>query len=168
VLSKKTGCYNEFSSTKNSGNLPTMLELKDIDLRSDPASNYYVKNEVVQVTFAKSDGELVSPEGANHYRAGDALIIGSTGNRWSVSRDRFDAKYEPLSRLKHGEAGAYRNKPIPVLAKQINEPFTIARSANGDILSGSAQDWLLQYAPGDFGIVENARFQQVYRPSRMI
>src|SRR5437867_4246340 len=119
-----------------------MLKLKDIDLHSDPESRYYVKSEVVQVTFAESNGELRSREGINRYAAGDALITGSTGDRWCVSRDRFDSKYEPLAPLKHGEKGAYRNKPIPVLAKQMREPFSIARSNGGDILQGSAQDWL--------------------------
>jgi hypothetical protein len=28
---------------------------------------------------------------------------------------------------------------------------------------GAAGDWLMQYAPGDFGIVAGARFSSVYR-----
>jgi sugar transferase (PEP-CTERM/EpsH1 system associated) len=52
-------------------------------------------------------------------------------DRFQVPRDRFDAKYEALSPLQHGEAGSYRNKPIPVLAKQMLQPFSIARSAGG-------------------------------------
>jgi len=141
-----------------------MLELKNVDLRADPESGYFVKTEVVQVAFAKHDGELISREGQNRYRVGDALITGSTGDRWCVSRDRFDAKYEPVADLALGDDGTYRNKPIPVLARQMREPFSIARTAGGDVLRGSAQDWLMQYAPGDFGITADERFQQVYRP----
>lgn len=140
-----------------------MQILKNIDLRQDPDAALYVKNEVVQVSIAKSDGELTSQEGPNRYQAGDALITGSTGNRWTVSRDRFDAKYEPAAPMKHGDDGAYRNKPIPVLAKQFHELFTIERSSGGDRLRGNAGDWLMQYGPGDFGIVEKSRFEQVYR-----
>ena len=44
------------------------------------------------------------------------------------------------------------------------EAFSLARSSGGDVLHGLAHDWLLQYAPGDFGIVEDARFRRVYRP----
>jgi hypothetical protein len=106
---------------------------------------------------------LISREGPNSYRADDALITGSTGDRWSVSRDRFDAKYIPVAPVEAGEDGRYRSKPLPVLARQIGEAFTLARSSGGDVLQGQAQDWLLQYAPGDFGIIENARFQRVYR-----
>ena len=140
-----------------------MIELNNVDLRLDSESGHYVKNEVVAIVFAKADGQLMSREGPNRYAAGDALVVGSTGDRWSVSRSRFDAKYEPLSPLVHGEDGAYRNKPIPVLAKQMHQAFSIARSTGGDILRGNAHDWLMQYAPDDFGIVENSRFQQVYK-----
>ena len=55
-------------------------------------------------------------------------------------------------------------RPVPVLARQMDSAFCIERSAGGDLLRGAALDWLLQYAPGDYGIVENARFQAVYRP----
>ena len=140
-----------------------MLELANIDLRTDSAACHFVKTEIVEVTFAKSDGELISREGPNRYRAGDAIITGSTGDKWSVSRDRFETKYEPITRHATGQDGSYRAKPLPVLAKQIFEPFRAARSTGGDMLNGAAHDWLLQYSPGDYGVIENTRFQQVYR-----
>ncbi|MEA3179930.1 MAG: hypothetical protein QOI59_3453, partial [Gammaproteobacteria bacterium] len=99
----------------------------------------------------------------NHYAPGDALITGSTGDRWCVSRDRFDAKYDPVPPTVRGEAGGYRNRPVSVLAKRMNQTFTVARMASGDSLRGDAGDWLIQYAPGDHGIVERTRFERVYR-----
>lgn len=140
-----------------------MLELKDIDLAADPAAARYVKTEVVAVEFARQDGELISLEGPNRYRAGDALVTGSTGSRWSVARERFEAKYQAVPPTVAGEDGPYRARPLPVLARQIAEPFAAARSAGGDVLHGKAGDWLLQYGPGDFGVAEQARFAQVYR-----
>jgi hypothetical protein len=145
-----------------------MREFQNVDLRSDPAAARYVKDEVVAVVFAAVDGELTSREGPNRYRAGDALVTGSTGDRRSVSRDRFDLKYDPVAPLPAGMDGAYRNRPVPVLARQVAEPFAVARSQGGDLLRGEANDWLLQYAPGDHGLVENARFQQVYRRVREV
>ncbi len=136
---------------------------KKPDLTTDPAAALYIKDEIVDVVFAERDGELVSREGPNRYCIGDALITGSTNDQWSVSRDRFDARYETLGPHLHGEQGRYRAKPVPVRAKQMSTPFTLARRVGGDMLSGLAQDWLLQYAPGDYGVVENARFQRVYR-----
>ena len=140
-----------------------MLVLDNIDLATDPAAAWYLKDEIVAVIFAVNDGELISREGPNRYQEGDALITGSTGDRWSVSRDRFNAKYQPLPPCTAGENGDYRARPLPVLAKQIAQPFSVSRSAGGDVLMGVANDWVLQYAPGDYGLVENARFKQVYR-----
>jgi hypothetical protein len=142
------------------------IHLDTIDLRNDADSATYLKNEIVEVEFATAHGELISREGPNRYAPRDALITGSTGDRWCVSRDRFDAKYEAIEPTEFGTTGLYRNKPIPVLAKQLPHAFSIARSHGGDILRGDANDWLLQYAPGDYGVVENSRFQQVYRRSQ--
>ncbi|WP_420994046.1 PGDYG domain-containing protein [Cupriavidus sp. 30B13] len=140
-----------------------MTLLSQIDLRADPAAAPYQKHEVVRVAFATAPGELVSLEGPNRYRPGDAIVTGSTGDRWVVSRDRFDARYEPLEAGSHGRDGDYRNQPATVLAKRMEAAFSIARSAGGDVLRGEAGDWLMQYAPGDYGIVQQARFAQVYR-----
>jgi hypothetical protein len=144
-----------------------MIELKDIDLRDDPAAGRYVKDEVVAVEFAQESGELMSLEGANRYEPGDALITGTGGARWVVERTRFNDKYLPAdSTLVHGAAGPYRNRPAVVLAKRMDEPFSMARRAAGDVLTGTAGDWVLQYAPGDYGVVRADRFTQVYRAAQ--
>jgi hypothetical protein len=141
----------------------TMLHLSQLDLAADPAARRVVKNEAVAVEFAASAGELMSLEGPNRYAAGDAIVTGSGGERWVVSRERFDAKYVPEGGIAHGQAGTYRNRPSIVLAKEMHEPFSIARSAAGDILTGDAGDWVMQYAPGDYGVVKAARFAKVYQ-----
>src|SRR5258706_15782847 len=119
-----------------------MLEFKQIDLRTDPNAALFVKDEIVEVAFAAGDGELISREGPNRYHAGDALITGSTGDRWSVSRDRFDAKYQPLPPLPAGADGRYRARPGPVLAKQISQPFPVGRSARGRLPKGRPPHWV--------------------------
>ena len=141
-----------------------MLILENPDLSVDSAACRAVKDEVVSVEFAAAPGVLESAVGPNRYQAGDALLTGTGGDRWSVARERFDARYRPLPPLQHGADGAYRNLPLPVLARQIATAFTVRRRAGGDLLHGRAGDWLLQYAPGDWGIVADARFRQLYRP----
>ena len=143
-----------------------MPTLQHVDLRTDPAARPFVQDETVHVDFATQAGELMSLEGPNRYAPGDALITGSTGDRWVVSRERFDAKYVPAdASLAQGQAGAYRNRPSVVLAKQMREAFSMARSEAGDVLHGQAGDWVLQYAPGDYGVVQARRFAKVYRPA---
>jgi PGDYG protein len=140
------------------------MDFGALDLRQDARASCYIKDETVQVEFARAAGSLASREGPNHYRAADALILGSGGDRWSVARERFDARYQAVPPLLHGADGAYRSRPLPVLARQIAEPFTVRRSLAGERLRGSAGDWLLQYAPGDWGIVEATKFRRLYRP----
>lgn len=143
-----------------------MLELKNLDLRDDALAARYVKDETVQVEFAGAAGALMSLEGANRYEPGDALVSGAGGERWVVSRERFDAKYLPAEAgLPNGQPGAYRNRPSVVLARRMQQPFRIARSAAGDVLHGEAGDWVMQYAPGDYGVTQAERFARVYRPA---
>lgn len=142
-----------------------MQLLSNIDLSNDPAASVFVKDEVVQVVFASRDGEIQSRVGPNRYWRGDALITGSTGDCWSVSRDRFELRYVPVLPAGAGQDGPYRARAATVLARQLPTAFSIARSEGGDLLCGQPNDWLLQYAPGDYGVVDNARFQRVYRPA---
>lgn len=137
--------------------------LENPDLSADVDACWVVKDEVVSVEFAVAAGTLASAVGLNRYAAGDALLTGSTGDRWCVSRDRFDAKYLPQAPTLPGQGGSYRNRPAAVLAKRMSVAFTIARSAGGDLLQGEAGDWLVQYAVGDHGIVAASRFDSVYR-----
>jgi hypothetical protein len=139
------------------------LMLENPDLAADGAACWVVKDEVVRVEFALTAGVLESAVGLNRYAVGDALLTGSTGDRWCVSRARFDAKYRPEPSTLPGQGGSYRNRPVAVLAKRMTAAFSIARSAGGDVLRGNAGDWLMQYAPGDHGVVAQMRFDSVYR-----
>jgi hypothetical protein len=132
-------------------------------LAGDPHAVRALKDEVVAVEFATCAGVLQSAVGPNRYGAGDALLTGATGDRWCVARERFDLKYEPLGGTARGAAGAYRNRPATVLARRIDVAFSVERSAGGDVLHGEPGDWLVEYAPGDHGIVDRRRFARVYR-----
>ena len=139
------------------------LHFAQVDLERDEAACWIVKDEIVTVEFAAADGELQSAVGTNRFLCGDALVTGSTGDRWCVSRARFDAKHYPMDGSRSGEGGRYRNIPQPIRGKRMGVSFSVPRCAGGDVLTGAAGDWLVEYAPGDHGIVARARFDQVYR-----
>jgi hypothetical protein len=139
------------------------LHLDRVDLARDATACWIIKDELVSVEFAESDGELQSAVGINRFFRGDALITGSTGDRWCVSRSRFDAKHAPVDGLPSGQNGRYRNIPQPIRGKRMAVPFSVPRCVDGDVLQGAAGDWLVEYGPGDHGIVARARFDQVYR-----
>ena len=140
-----------------------MLIFEQFDLSQDTHANQYIKNETVQVRFAREAGCVMSLEGPNNFGVGDAVITATTGATWSVVRSRFDEKYQAVPPLEHGRDGAYQSRPVPVWAKQIHEPFSTARKPGGDTLIGKAGDWLMQYGPNDWGLTEKARFASVYQ-----
>jgi hypothetical protein len=142
-----------------------VTRIENIRLDSDPTAELFEKQERVMVRFATAAGVVESREGGNRYQIGDAIVTGSTGDVWTVSRGRFDVKYRAVALQVHGEDGWYDNIPMPVFARQIAEPFMIARSEGGDWIAGRSMDWLIQYEPGDFGIVQDAKFRAVYRRS---
>ena len=143
--------------------MPVPQHIDDPDLTEDSDAVWAVKDELVTVEFAVAGGTLESAVGTNRYAAGDALLTGSTGDRWCVSRARFEAKYRAEPPTHAGHSARYRNLPVAVRAKRMAVPFSVVRAAGGDLLSGAAGDWLVQYAPGDYGIVAAARFDKVYR-----
>lgn len=146
--------------------MQVLLELDGPDLAADPEAQWVCKDEIVAVEFAATAGEVQSAVGLNRYVVGDALLTGSTGDRWCVSRGRFNVKYEPQAPTLPGQAGSYRNRPVAVLAKRMPVAFSVSRSAGGDLLRGNAGDWLVQYSPGDHGVVTQERFDRVYRATR--
>lgn len=134
-----------------------------IDLQHDAEAKAYVKTETVEVKFATDTGVLTRRVGPNHFVAGDAIVNATDGEIWVVSRQRFDEKYLPVLPTVVGQAGHYEAKKVTVLAKQMSVAFTIRRQAGGDMLAGEPGDWLIEYAPGDFGVVLNQRFQRIYK-----
>ena len=147
----------------NLGSMSAVIYLDAPDLEADIEAVWAVKDEVLTVEFAVAAGTLESAVGTNRYEPGDAILTGSTGDRWCVSRGRFDAKYRAEPPTLAGHPGRYRNLPVAVRAKRMAVPFKVARTAGGDLLSGAAGDWLMQYARGDHGVVAAARFDSVYR-----
>ena len=63
-----------------------------------------------------------------------------------------------------GEDGRYAQYPQagPGATNAARVSVSSGKQA-GDIIHGKAGDWLLQYAPGDYGIVEAAKFAKVYK-----
>ncbi len=74
------------------------------------------------MTLPPKPGELASREGPNRYQPGDAIVTGATVTAgWS--RVTASTRYVPA------DGGGWRNRPVPVLAKEMAAPFAIARSA---------------------------------------
>jgi len=117
----------------------------------------------VAVCFADSDGVCQTKEGDVYYKKGDAIMTGVEGEKWPIERRKFDDTYEAVLPTKHGDDGQYSKKPIGVLALQMNEPFYVNVSWADDQIEGKSGDWLVQYAPDDFGVVSQSIFEKTYQ-----
>ena len=146
--------------------MSTVKNLTGIDMAGQQQAITAVKRPVlVQVDFAARDGVLVTLEGPVSYNAGDALVTGLNGeDRWPVSRSVFQEFYTPVAPTKLAEPGVYKKKARKVLALQVHEPFCADLAGSRGRLTGKPGDWLVQYTPGEFGVVASSIFASTYEP----
>lgn len=116
----------------------------------------------VDVRFADQTGVIQTHEGAVQVRSGDAIVTGTRGDRWRVSRARFDAKYRAQPDTALGESGGYTSRPYRVLARPMHESFEVWLADGVSRLSGKPGDWLVDYGDGSLGIVSGAAFADTY------
>lgn len=140
------------------------------DLAEDAASRSLVasmrparkRERVFDVRFATQACEIETREGPVHADPGDAIVTGLGGERWPVRPEAFAHRYCALVAADEGRDGAYRSRPIDVRAIRMREPFTVLDPAAGLRLHGRVGDWLVEYRPGDFAIVDDGIFNATY------
>jgi hypothetical protein len=114
------------------------------------------------VRFAAKPGVVETLEGPVRHRAGAALVCGLRGECWPVERAPFERRYEPAQGTVAGRDGLYRRRPGVVLARPLDAALEVPVGAEGDLLRGRPGDWLLQYGPGEYGIVAPEVFADTY------
>lgn len=115
----------------------------------------------VDVTFAKRVGELQTLEGPVRFEIGDALVMGSVGERWPIRRSTFDATYAPVPPLHAGEEGRYAKRPLAVEARQAEVECDVLLGEGRGSLHAKAGDWIVT-AEGGQWVVGDAIFRQTY------
>jgi hypothetical protein len=129
------------------------------------ALRVYKRPIAVPVTFATADGVCDTAEGAVRFRAGDAILTGVRGERWPVRRDQFLSTYEPIAPTRNGSDGSYRKAPAVTHALRLAEPRAVTVNWQDSALQGRPGDWLLQYADGTYGVIQDAIFRETYLPA---
>lgn len=116
----------------------------------------------VDVRFADAECIVQTTEGMVHAKAGDAILTGSGGEHWRVSRGHFSKKYVPVPPTVAGDGGPYRALPYRILALCMGDPFEVILSDGISRLSGRRGDWLVDYGDGSLGIVAPPIFAGTY------
>ena len=133
------------------------------DLRQQANARRAFKLPVAHdVTFAKTAGVCETLEGPVPYKKDDAIMTGLVGENWPVPHDYFLATYEAIPPTEAGCDGKYLKRKIMVWVMMLESDTSVSISDDKVVLSGSAGDWLVQYEPGSFGIVEKDVFRRTY------
>ena len=145
----------------------TQLYIRDctgINVAENEHAMRVVKNDSpVTVTFFGGGGILDTLEGRVSYAKGDAHLVGVNGESWPIEKERFFETYAPMPGTEAGTDGKYCKKDLPAWALQLNEPFVVELSNHKGLLKGQCGDWLLQYAPDEYGVVSREIFEATYR-----
>jgi PGDYG protein len=116
----------------------------------------------IDVRFTPIDCTVQTPEGVVHARPGDAVITGTAGEHWRVSRARFPDKYRPVPPTVAGEAGRYVSLPNRIIAVPMTEAFDVLLADGVSRLHGQPGEWLVDYGDGSLGIISEAIFATTY------
>jgi hypothetical protein len=116
----------------------------------------------IDVRFTPIACTVQTPEGVVHARPGDAIITGTAGEHWRVSRARFPHKYRPVPPTVAGESGRYVSLPNRILAVPMTDAFEVLLADGVSRLKGRAGEWLVDYGDGSLGIVSETIFASTY------
>ena len=116
----------------------------------------------IDVRFTPVACTVQTPEGVVHAIPGDAIITGTAGERWRVTRARFADKYRAVPPTVAGEAGRYVSLPNRILALPMTEAFEVLLADGVSRLRGRPGEWLVDYGDGSLGIVSQAIFATTY------
>jgi PGDYG protein len=116
----------------------------------------------IDVRFTPVACTVQTSEGLVHAAPGDAIITGTAGEHWRVSRARFPHKYRPVPPTVEGEAGRYVSLPNIILAVPMTEAFEVLLADGLSRLTGAPGEWLVDYGDGSLGIVSREIFATTY------
>ena len=116
----------------------------------------------VQVQFAATACEIQTQEGLVHARTGDAIVTGSAGERWRVSRAHFPEKYRAVPPTTDGQDGGYLSLTNAIMAVPMPTAFEVILADGLSHLKGRPGDWLVDYGDGSLGIVAQSIFAATY------
>ena len=116
----------------------------------------------IQVKFATAPCTVQTQEGVVHAQPGDAIVTGTAGEHWRVSRAHFAEKYRAVPPTRDGEAGRYTSLANTIMAVSMSERFEVLLADGLSRLQGQPGDWLVDYGDGSLGIVAQAIFANTY------
>jgi len=136
------------------------------NLAADPRALRVCKKPVsVPAEFAAQDGVCETLEGPVRFQAGDAILTGVKGERWPVRRELFLSSYRPVPPTQSGENGRYIKLSSITHALRADRACDVPVGWQRDPLHAKPGDWLMRYADGSFGVIQDSVFRESYEPA---
>ena len=129
----------------------------EIDLTIDPGAQQVQKKDIpLQFRIAEQPETIETLEGPQPAAVGAYIMTGTKGENWPIPKDEFEKNYNII-----GDNTAAK-KPLPIPGKQMQEDFFVTPTWSPNKLHGKPGDWLVQYEPGNYGVVEASIFDETY------
>ena len=129
---------------------------------------FQTSHAVLSVRFAIAPEVVQTLEGAVLAQTGDAIVTGTEGETWPVTRDAFFHKYDPVAGVAQGDDGLYKKRLAFVQARQLEREETITLSNERGHLTGRIGDWCLSYGLDSQAFIRSDIFASRYEPSKAI
>ncbi|MFK4442787.1 hypothetical protein ABH944_002897 [Caballeronia udeis] len=129
----------------------------------DSAALYETLHVVVTVEFSTETSVIQTLEGPVVCNPGDAIITGAAGERWPVSKERFDETYHALEAGAAGAPMRYKKRHRRVHAVRLKEPLEVTLTGGRGLLHGEPGAWCVWYGPEDAAIVRHDIFLTTYQ-----
>lgn len=144
------------------------IDANKVDLRENYLAHEVYKLPIVlKYEIAQTEKLVSTNEGFQTAKMGDAILTGTGTNRdgtkgekWPIPAENFKQTYD----IDIEGPGTCAKKKITVLALEMDAPFSVKPPWSDKPLNGEKGDYLVQYGPGDMGIVAKDIFKETYRP----
>ena len=120
------------------------------------------KKMVLDVFFANKEGVIETLEGPVTCRSGDAILTGIKGEQWPVPKENFQVFYKPVEGGTLGVSGLYEKLPSKVIAVICDKELLVTLPNGVGELHAKLGDVTVQYAAGDYAVVDYDIFNQTY------
>jgi hypothetical protein len=142
------------------------------NLADDPDAFKTAKKPIeLRFRYADAGEEIRTKEGLVTVPAGGAAIMtGTEGEEWPIPLNPEDSIKSFSNTYDVKRPGIAAKKDIDVWAKKMDGPFQVKVSWSEALLKGGCDpdpdvgcDYLVQYGPGDYGVVGAEIFRKTYK-----
>jgi hypothetical protein len=129
VPTRSAGVVRDMDYLKAAGGLASMPSPSWVQKKPIPLDVHFARErDLLRADAPYNKGHIHTRETPKGdlgvvFGAGDAIVTGTHGETWPITRKTFETTYSPIAGGRMETDGKFFKKPAPVLAVQMDEPF---------------------------------------------